>query len=329
VATTRSATILLGLMAASLTLLGGCSQEDYYCDDDGCYYCDGLGCRAIDPPERGDCLCNADCGGGSECTALGCTATCEATDDCARGTVCEGGFCVHPTETAPSAAIACVCTSNEECDRFEDGDDLVCVDGSCVPAVVPTCGDTRPCAGGLVCVDGECRTPDDICHFSVECGPGRVCVDQHCTSGCGLDNPCPTGSTCEAGFCREIPGTGSCTNNSDCDAGDVCVDGACWDGCTADAECGAGRYCGVDGRCRADDRTQPFCTVNGDCAPGAVCADGVCRSPCETVTDCRAFDEQLTFCIEMLCYTTNEGTSDCTSSADCDSGQACVDGICR
>lgn len=328
-ATTRSATIMFGLMAASL-VLWGCSQEDYYCDESGCYYCDGLGCRAIDPPDRSDCLCNADCGTGSECTTLGCTATCTDSDDCERGTVCESGSCVHPTETAPSAAIECSCMSNADCDRFEDGDDLVCVDGACVPTVVPTCGDTRPCAGGAVCVDGECRAPDDTCRFSSECGPGRVCVNQQCTEACGIDNPCAAGSTCDAdGFCQEIPGTGSCSVTADCPTGDICIDGACWDGCTTDAECGDGRYCGADGRCRADTRPQPFCSVNGDCAPGAVCADGVCRSPCETVTDCRAFDEQLTFCTDMLCYTTNEGTSDCASAADCDSGQSCIDGVCR
>ena len=65
------------------------------------------------------------------------------------------------------------------------------------------------------------------------------------------------------------------------------------------------------------------------CAAGAVCVDGVCRSPCATPTDCRRFDEQLTFCVEGLCYTTNEATSDCTAASDCRAGQNCIDGVCR
>jgi hypothetical protein len=65
------------------------------------------------------------------------------------------------------------------------------------------------------------------------------------------------------------------------------------------------------------------------CAAGAVCVDGVCRSPCATPTDCRRFDEQLTFCVEGLCYTTNEATSDCSAASDCRAGQNCIDGVCR
>ena len=67
-ARTRSA-ILLGFVAASFAFLGGCSQEDYYCDESGCYYCDGLGCRPADPPDRTECGCNADCVSGFACTA--------------------------------------------------------------------------------------------------------------------------------------------------------------------------------------------------------------------------------------------------------------------
>lgn len=325
--TTRSATILFGLMMATSFLLGGCPQNDYYCDESGCYYCDGLGCRGIEPPARTPCACDAECGGGTECTSLGCAIACDESADCARGTICSSGYCVHPTEDAATANRACACTRNDDCDGFEDGNDLVCVDGSCVPATTPTCSDTRPCPSGFSCVDGECRVPDDTCHFSSQCGTGRVCVNQRCTTACGATNPCPTGSTCEDGYCRENPGGGPCTNDASCGANQICVNGACWDGCTGDTECGEGRYCGADGRCRFDDRPRPFCPTN-ECAPGSVCVDGLCRSPCETVTECRRSDEQLTFCIERLCYTTNEGTSDCTAKSDCNSGQACIDGRC-
>jgi hypothetical protein len=219
-----------------------------------------------------------------------------------------------------------------DCDRFERaGEDLACVDGRCVARVNPRCGPSMPCPEGRICVEdtGECRLPSDVCRFSSECGPGRVCVNERCTTACDTDDRCPTGSVCDGGFCREQPGTGMCASNSDCGAGMVCVDGSCWTACTGDAECGAGRYCAADGRCRADDRPRPVCDASRLCAGGAVCVQGVCRSPCSTATDCRRFDEQLTTCLHMLCYTTNEATSDCDEASDCMVGQRCVDGVCR
>jgi hypothetical protein len=325
VATTRLA-ITLGLCAASLAI-SACSQEDYYCDESGCYYCDGLGCRDVNPPGRAPCTCgDRECGTGTACTTLGCTVECTTSDQCARGTECERGLCVSPRETAPTASIECApCTTTAECEATDPG--TICVDGACVPPARPTCDTTAPCAAGRVCVDGECRLPEETCRFTSECGDERVCVDQHCTYACP-DVPCPTGSTCTDGYCRETP-TVDCTTSTMCGAGEVCIDGSCWSGCDSADDCGVGRYCGTDGRCRLDDVPHPVCSPETPCASGAVCVDGVCRSPCETATDCRRFDEQLTFCVERLCFTTSEATSNCSASSECNAGQDCVDGNCR
>lgn len=321
-ATTRFA-ITLGLAAASLAL-SACSQEDYYCDADGCYVCDGLGCRNVDPPGRTACEGDCDCASGTLCTSLGCASSCSADADCPRGTRCSSGLCLGPRESATPTGVCPPCTTDTEC--ADEGAGYVCVGGTCRPPARPQCTVDGDCTAPATCVDGECRTPDETCRFSAECGPGRVCVNEHCTTQCDASRPCPTGATCEAGFCVEQPPTTMCGTGGACGTGEICVDGTCWDACSTSAECGAGRYCATDGRCRLDDRPQPVTSCIAPASP----VDGVCRTPCETATDCRAFDEQLTFCgTDMLCYTTNEATSDCAQQSDCGAGQSCIDGTCR
>ena len=119
-----------------------------------------------------------------------------------------------------------------------------------------------------------------------------------------------------------------CANDAACGAGRACVDGRCVDACTSDATCGAGRYC-ASGVCVIDDRPHPFCTSDAQCMPGHPCRGGACRTPCSTTPDCARFDVTFNYCLDMLCVTTNEATSNCTLSADCMAGQECVDGICR
>lgn len=332
---TRS-TIALGLIGMAMAL-AACSQEDYYCDLPGegasCYLCDGLGCRPLTAPDRPACDCDDQCGSGS-CTELGCTKSCSAVSDCPRGTVCGAtGWCVHPSETSPAAAsIACSCSTGDDCAAYGLEGDFVCVDSMCVPTEMPACDDgENACTGGRLCVDGECRTPDDTCQFSSQCGAGRVCVNQQCTTACTATSGCATGSTCQAGYCVEDAPTASCTENTDCDAGSICVDGACWEGCAADTDCGEGRYCAADGRCRVDDRPDPQCGPDvRECVGNNVCIAGVCRSPCKDITDCQRFDVQFTVCgSDRLCYTTNEATTNCSSAGDCEATQACVDGRCQ
>ena len=319
-------TLGLAFALASLTAVG-CSQEDYYCDMPGtegasCYYCDGVGCRRIDPPARSSCECAYECAASTSCTSLGCTATCDDTSDCQRGTVCSGGYCLHPSEVVPSAQT-CECSVSADC----PSQDLECVDGECRPGITPRCEGDDDCEGADVCVAGECRAPDTTCRFNSQCGLGRVCINQQCVEACSADNPCPTGFSCSAGFCVEQ--IVSCGDpGQSCADGLTCIDGVCVHACDADSDCAEGYYCAVD-RCRVDDRPRPTCDATRMCVGGAVCVDGTCRSPCSTPTDCQRFDVQLTQCIDMLCYTTNEATSDCASAAECMSGQSCIDGVCR
>ncbi len=328
----------------STVAVAGCSQESNYCDETACYACDGYGCRRLEPPTRSACRCDFECSApGTECTSLGCTEMCDADADCPVSTRCRAGHCVTPSETVADAS--CTCTTTSECpgdgvicrdgtcvrgcqDASDCDANQTCVDGSCVPTVNPACGDTNPCADGLECVDGECRQPSDTCQFSSECGAGRVCVNQRCTTACGTDNPCPTGAQCVEGFCEEIqPTPGDCSTNADCGEGRVCRDTRCFDECATDGECGTGRYC-LEGRCRLDDRPRPSCGATAMCASGSICLNGSCRIPCSSVDECQRFDVQYNFCLMNVCATTNEATSNCMGAEDCTSGQ-CVDGVCR
>lgn len=323
-------TTIFALCLLPILLLSGCSDEDYYCDGPdvpreraSCYLCDGVGCRAIDAPARAACSCDYECANGTNCTALGCTTVCTDDAGCARGSQCRDGLCLHPREVAP-ADLVCECRNNAECGRA----DLACVNGICQPTVTPACSDTAPCAGGLVCVSGECRVSTDVCRFNTECGAQRLCVDQLCAPACAAG--CPTGTSCNSstGACEPIP-SAACVANTDCaGANQVCINSVCYNSCTDDVSCGAGFYCDRN-VCRIDDRPRPGCRNNTDCAAGSVCRNGACRSPCSTAEECARFDVQLTFCIDNLCATTNEATSDCGGPTECELTQSCIDGICR
>jgi hypothetical protein len=312
------------VLSAFATLGTGCASEDYFCDDTGCYSCDGLGCRPVDPPTRPPCAGDYECPEGTVCTDLGCTDECASTDDCPMGTECRDGSCVNPTEPDPIPTPG-ACTTNDDC--LASG--LVCLDGLCT--VDPTgCTGDADCAEGELCVAGECAPDEDLCQFNHECGAGRVCINNRCGEACGLDNPCAGGLACRDGICVDEPiGGSSCVSNSDCGADEVCLDGACRPECSADADCDEGYRCTSSGVCRLDTRPTPFCSSDTDCMTGRVCVDAVCRTPCDTSATCLRFDVQFNVCQEGLCVTSNEATSDCSTGADCMTGQLCSDGICR
>ncbi|MEM9069462.1 MAG: hypothetical protein AAGE52_13190 [Myxococcota bacterium] len=316
------------LALGALPVVAGCSSDNYFCNDEGCFFCDGLGCREVEPPERPTCRGDFECPEGTMCTDLGCVAECDGDSDCPDGTECRAGSCVGPTEPDPDPRPG-TCERNADC-----GDEsLVCRDGMCMPddrscgEVGCSCEETGECSDGFVCLEGECRADEDVCRFNTECGVGRQCVDGACVEACGPEVPCETG-TCVNGFCRDIrPPTGECTRDDQCDAGETCIDSSCVDTCMSDAECGEGRYC--DGnRCRVDTRPRPFCTVDSECR--FRCVNGVCRTPCDNSTECARVDVQFSICLEEnYCATANEATTDCAISSDCADSEECIDGICR
>jgi len=239
---------------------------------------------------------------------------------------CDGLGC----RQAPAPAEPVLCSGPEDCPSGQ-----VCLDGTCSVDPRPCgelgcdCSESGMCGAGFVCSDGECRADEDACRFNHQCGADRVCIDGSCLASCDADRLCPETQMCEEGRCVDTPITpGECAANADCATGQVCLDSICIDGCSADTDCGEGRFCEA-GVCRVDDRPRPFCSADSDCRPGHPCVDGVCRTTCDTHQDCLRFDAQFGFCLENLCVTTNEATSNCSTSTDCEAGQECSDGICR
>jgi hypothetical protein len=169
---------------------------------------------------------------------------------------------------------------------------------------------------------------ETTCQFNYECGANRVCRNEQCLSECDASNPCPDGSSCSAaGICiDDAPET--CASDEACDGEQVCIAGECRDECAVDSDCGDERYC-ASGVCRVDDRPRPFCTSDAQCRSGNPCVGGVCRTPCERSNDCLRYDVQFSVCQEGFCVTSNEATSDCSTRADCNGNQSCIDGICR
>lgn len=313
--------------------------------------CTDLGCVA-------ECMVDADCAEGYICRAGMCVeptepdptptpGDCEVDGDCADGLVCEEGMCAEPppcsTDAECSGDFLCedgtcvappMCTVDTDC-----GDGSICVDGSCrvddaCGGTSCSCGSDMDCADGSSCVAGACIAEEETCQFNFECD-GGTCIDRQCIDSCVMDEECAEGQTCEDGLCEDIPPvTGECESNSDCGDGQICRSTVCIDGCSTDAECGDGRICSPDGTCRTDTSPTPQCRNDSDCRFS--CIDGICRVPCENVMECARIDIQFSACTtlstaaeEMYCRTTNEVTSNCESSAECDGADECVDGVCR
>ncbi|MCZ7681335.1 MAG: hypothetical protein M5U28_22110 [Sandaracinaceae bacterium] len=228
-----------------------------------------------------ECLSDADCDDGNECTADACAAgACSAGAEPA-GTLCSAGVC-----NGDASAPACVpCVLDAHC---EDGNECTidaCVSGACASDVAPAgtecslgvCdGDpvTPACIG---CVsDAECGelTPFCVGGACVECGSDAQCDDSRecsadsCVDGSCVRTPLARGSACGGGVCdgdASAPECVECVSDTDCvraaprcSAQSRCVE------CLADAHCDDGDAC-----------TEDSCSVSGECShePAAACAD--------------------------------------------------------
>ena len=194
------------------------------------------------------------------------------------------------------------------------------------------CSSDAECAPREACVEGECRHEDETCQFDVDCGPDRRCVDAACRPRCTEDAECPSGTRCEAELC--LPAV-ECARDDECESGARCVESRCLPAC--DGECAHPEdVCGADGLCRPDVSPRPFCTSDAECAESRLCLNGVCRTPCPSGEDveCFGWDSQFVRCGLsesglQLCFTHHEWSPECRSSADCDSGETCIDAICH
>jgi hypothetical protein len=134
------------------------------------------------------------------------------------------------------------------------------------------CSDDSTCGRPFLCLRAEqqascgiCNNLPSTCTNDLSCGAGTVCLPRRCACsgetdcqpGCGPNNPCPRGQSCDASTrrCEDLRCSAAvpCPSGTDCilgPAGTVCLPRAC----TSDAQCG-----------------DVFC-VSGSCAPSL----GIC-----------------------------------------------------
>jgi len=217
--------VVLGCLALAAMFQGGCSgcNEDYYCDDTGCYWCDSYGCRPVEPPTAAECShgdweCPAD---RPFCTDDGyCVAQCEEDADCPTGLRCLDGLCLEPATIERPGMHPGYCGESDVC----TGDEYCAPSRCCLPTGGDDCCADVDCAAGLVCDldDHVCVTPpadagtDDAgtdtttdgptppppqCRSNAECPTNYLCIDAVCMLPCETSAECGAGCDCVGGFC--------------------------------------------------------------------------------------------------------------------------------
>ncbi len=221
--------------------------EGRMCGPDGCGgFCGNCGVGAF-CTEDGLCeaVCVPDCDG-RECGDNGCGGDCGG---CGPDEECDvDGICVE--RCVP------VCAGRACGDDGCGGVCGVCPDGAaCAPGGVCVGGDGCDCVGDDVCLDGVCRSPDELCGEANPvglCPGGRSCLVGVCDdrgAACGENNPtgvCPVGEACRNGVCEALDAAALC------DDGNACTDdlydpvrNACVN-VPVDALCSDGNACTVD-----------------------------------------------------------------------------------
>jgi len=201
-----------------LNRCSGCSDKEYYCDEQGCYLCDSMGCVEVPPPTRKYCAGDWECEEGELCTDIGCVELCEIDEDCPDGTVCRDGLCLNPQEDTPEHKDG-RCNDNTDCDEG-----YYCSNsGYCLPIDGNYCIEDRDCEEEEICIDNRCviegsdgdvdgdsdgdvdTNPPPVCSNSNECPEGWDCINGVCKLPCRYDYECGEGCRCVNGYC-EGPG---------------------------------------------------------------------------------------------------------------------------
>ncbi|MBI5609260.1 MAG: formylglycine-generating enzyme family protein [Deltaproteobacteria bacterium] len=277
---------VLGACQVNPATVVSCPVLDHPCQSSTCKVVDGKAMCVVGPANQG-----LPCSDGALCTG---------------GDHCQDGDCVAEANT-------CVCTSDADCQKFDDGDacngKLICDTSSgkpaCVvnPATVPNCP-----AGGQACAPTDCDPASGACKSTPK--PDG--------SPCDADGtPCTNGDSCAGGACKPGPAVCGCTNHADCLAfedGNLCngtlycdiLSKTCvvnpatvvqcstaGDGPCVQAQCQPG-----SGACVAVPIHQgQACDADGSpCTPGDVCDGGTCVAGpnlcgCVSNSQCAAKDD--------------------------------------
>jgi hypothetical protein len=311
------------LLAAVLSACGPVSQAP-----DGGTGTDGNGQCPVTCTLDEDCCPGQQCIGGVCTLQTPCPSGCNWECDKNSGQICNPATGLCETGSAPLACASdCDCYAGETCLQgqcvatceadVDCPEGQICGDSVCQPAA---CQTRQDCAGPvcLVCKNGECVPPADVCVGDEEC-----CVGYHCNfgtcepdgEGCQADSDCldPAKPVCVDGKC--VPSEPECQIDSDCPGeGQVCQDGCCVQpGCTAQT-CPQGQWCDpATGLCKEG------CDSNEDCTPPATCDYASHR--CVVVDCCGGVCDPVTqVCDPVTCQCTDlcNGDADCPEGTHCD-----------
>lgn len=285
----------------------------------------GQPCAVSDDCAEGHCVPNS-VDGARVCCDAACDGICQACSPAGR---CED----TPATDARCAAVTC--PPDNICREYIDAitEDLCSSFGQCRSAL--ECNTPEfftglrpeaqcvcdPASGACALAAGVTCTQDADCS-SGACVPtaqgDRVC----CAGACGAGLFCnSTGTGCVRCEGEQIECDGSVQRT--CSAGDV-VTQTCRNGCTTGSGCNAqppvgflcdAGQCAPGGVCQPDTSGQSRCCVRNCAAEGKVCSPtGSCECPPGQVV---AGDSCLL-----------EPGDPCQNSTQCQTGLACVDGVC-
>jgi len=308
-------------------------------------------CMAGDAPKAiGEaCGCDAQCGSGhcadGVCCMTACTEGCKTCASPAAPGTCVNRGLGADARNATSCPISAVstCGLDGKCDGM----------GGCRNYPLNTMCKPGTCDGDAVVGSSVC---DGVGHC--KSGSTKICVpfscDQatnDCVETCTNNSQCTSGQQCVGGSCGKKMKGASCKMNDDC-ASNFCADGVCCNvACTGAclscnllgregtcwpvdvdspdprkmctdmgmASCGQTGLCDGVGGCSKYARdlicVPATCSGNRRNTPGTCDGLGTCSAP--GIQNCHPFR-----CANGACTTT------CTTSADCDTGIACVNNTC-
>ncbi len=287
--------------------LTSCDDGDLCTESDRCTagVCGGLPLNCEDGNSCTEDTCDA---GVCSNTHLGGGTPCDDGIACNGDGVCTLGVCVS------GEAEECPCTSNADCDAFDDGNQcngvLVCgPSGQCLvdQSTVVVCPDATDGCTTAICepATGTCNSVAVVngtaCDDGDLCTGGDTCQSGVCTSvlaGCE-DNDLCTLDSCDPDFgCIHQDFGGACDDGNPCTINDACMEGVC-EG--TENPCDDGIFCTNDG-CQEDKgcihlAKNPLvgCEDNNPCTVNDKCGDGTCGGQnlcgCASDDDCAAEDD--------------------------------------
>jgi len=265
----------------------------------------------------------------ADATTCGFDGTCDGAGACRRytaGTLCGKGMC---DGEAVVGARSC-----DGMGRCRPGPTVICAPYTCdmtMGACFDACTQTSQCASGQQCVNASCgkKMKGATCKVGTDCASGfcadGVCCNVACAGGCvscaqpgrlGTCWPIDQGVPDPRTVCKD-QGQATCGTTGTCDGFGGCEKYA------AETQC-------IPPSCTGTRRNTPgTCDGLGTCRPQGVqncspynCADGACNKVCLSDKDCDSGHA----CVKGLCGPKPTG-SPCGANTECLSTH-CVDGVC-